>query len=179
MFKTCLRANRTCVQTCGHVRERSLWNTERSVLSSGNCGQQKLSPVTCRQGLPEKLWQGLNGLTWITICQWKCCLCIMYLKSSIVLRVGPWWRHQMETFPALLALYVGNSPVTGEFPSQRPVTRSFDVVFDLHLNKRLSKQSRRRWFETSSCSPWRHCNVILQIGERSGDIVSVLWLGVI
>ena len=37
-----------------------------------------------------------------------------------------WWRHQMETFSALRA---GNSPVTGEFPSQRPVTRSFDVFF--------------------------------------------------
>ena len=36
-----------------------------------------------------------------------------------------WWRHQMETFSALLALCEGNSPVTGEFPSQRPVTRSF------------------------------------------------------
>ena len=40
---------------------------------------------------------------------------------------------------ALLALCVGNSPVTGEFPPQRPVTRSFDVFFDLRLNKRLSK----------------------------------------
>ena len=50
-----------------------------------------------------------------------------------------WWRHQMETFSALLALCVGNSPVTGEFPAQRPVTRSFDVFFDLHLNKWLSK----------------------------------------
>ena len=38
---------------------------------------------------------------------------------------GPWWRHQMETFSALLALFVGNSPVTDEFPSQRPMTRSF------------------------------------------------------
>ena len=38
-----------------------------------------------------------------------------------------WWRHQMETFSALLALCEGNSPVTGEFSSQRPVTRSFDV----------------------------------------------------
>ena len=46
-----------------------------------------------------------------------------------------WWRHQVETFPALLALFVGNSPVTGEFPPQRPVTRSFDVLFDLRLNK--------------------------------------------
>ena len=44
----------------------------------------------------------------------------------------------METFSALLAICVGNSPVPGEFPSQRPVTRSFDVFFDLDLNKRLS-----------------------------------------
>ena len=44
----------------------------------------------------------------------------------------------------------GNSPVTGEFPSQRLVTLSFDVFFDLRLNKRFSKQSRRRWFETPS-----------------------------
>ena len=36
-----------------------------------------------------------------------------------------WWRHQMETFSALLALSGGNSPVTSEFPPQRPVTRSF------------------------------------------------------
>ena len=42
-----------------------------------------------------------------------------------------WWRHQMETFPVLLALCVGNSPVTGEFPAQRPVARSFDIFFDL------------------------------------------------
>ena len=49
----------------------------------------------------------------------------------------------MDTFSALLALCAGNSPVTSEFPSQRPVTRSFDVFFDLGLNKRLSKQSRR------------------------------------
>ena len=47
----------------------------------------------------------------------------------------------METFSALLAIYAGNSPVPGEFPAQRPVTRSFDVFFDLSLNKRSSKQS--------------------------------------
>ena len=51
-----------------------------------------------------------------------------------------WWRHQIETFSALLAICAGNSPVTGEFPAQRPVTQSFDVFFDLCLNKRLSKQ---------------------------------------
>ena len=41
------------------------------------------------------------------------------------------WRHQMKAFSALLALCAGNSPVPGEFPAQRPVTRSFDVFFDL------------------------------------------------
>ena len=45
----------------------------------------------------------------------------------------------METFSALLALCEGNSPVTGEFPSQRPVARSFDAFFDLRPNKQLSK----------------------------------------
>ena len=45
----------------------------------------------------------------------------------------------METFSALLALCAGNSPVAGEFPALRTVTRSFDVIFDLRLNKRLSK----------------------------------------
>ena len=67
----------------------------------------------------------------------------------------------METFCALLTLRVGSLPVTGEYPSQRPVTRSFDVFFDLRLNKRLSKQSRRRCFETLQRSLWRHCNATL------------------
>ena len=46
------------------------------------------------------------------------------------------------------------------FPAQRPVTRSFDVFFHLHLNKRLSKQPRGWWFETPPWSLWRQCNVI-------------------
>ena len=64
----------------------------------------------------------------------------------------------METFSALLALCVGNSPVTGDFPAQRPVARSFDVFFDLRLNKWLSKQTWGWWFETPSHSLWHHCN---------------------
>ena len=48
----------------------------------------------------------------------------------------------------------------GEFPTQRPVTRSFDVFFDLRLNKRLSKQPWGWWFETPSWSLWRQCNAI-------------------
>ena len=49
----------------------------------------------------------------------------------------------------------------GEFPTQRPVTRSSDVFFDLGLNRRLSKQPRGWWFETQSWSLWRLCNVFL------------------
>ena len=69
-----------------------------------------------------------------------------------------WWRHLMETFSALLPICAGHSPVPGEFPSQRPVTRSFDVYFDLRLNKRLSKQSWGWWFETLSRPFIRQCN---------------------
>ena len=46
------------------------------------------------------------------------------------------WKH----FPIYWPFVRGNSPVSGEFPAQRPVTRSFDVFFDLRLFKRLSKQ---------------------------------------
>ena len=55
--------------------------------------------------------------------------CLVISSDMVV----SWWRHQMETFSALLAICAGNSPVTGEFPAQRPVTRSFDVFFDLRL----------------------------------------------
>ena len=51
--------------------------------------------------------------------------------------VTAWWPHQMGTFSALQVICAGKSPATGEFPAQRPVTRSF-VYFDLRPNKRLS-----------------------------------------
>ena len=70
-----------------------------------------------------------------------------------------WWRHQMETFSALLAICAGNSRVPGEFRAQRPVTRGFDIYYDLCLNKRLSKQSWAWWFETLSRTLLRLCNV--------------------
>ena len=70
----------------------------------------------------------------------------------------PWWRHQMEIFSELLVICAGNSPVTGELPAQRPVTRIFYVFFDLCLDKRLSKQTGGWWFETPSRPSWRHCN---------------------
>ena len=86
-----------------------------------------------------------------------------------------WWRHQMETFSAVLAICVGNSPVPGEFPAQRPVTRSFDVFFDLHPNKRLSKQWWGWWFETLSRPLWHHCNVVPG-HHRYVDFFLIVWL---
>ena len=84
---------------------------------------------------------------------------ILYCNSpKIWIWLSSWWRHQMETFSALLALCEGNPLDTAGFPSQNPVTRSFDVLFDLRMNEWLSKQSRRRWFETPSHLWWRHCN---------------------
>ena len=64
---------------------------------------------------------------------------------------GPQWRHPMETFSASLAFCA----VTSEFLTQRPVTQSFYVFFDLRLNEQLSKH---RWIGTLLCSLWRHCN---------------------
>ena len=82
---------------------------------------------------------------------------------------------------ALLAFCAGNSPVTGEFPTQRPVTRSFDVFFDHGPNEWLSKQWRRWWFKKPTRSLWRHCNVralllLLSVGQSFR--LSHLWFRV-
>ena len=69
--------------------------------------------------------------------------------------IHSWWRHQIETFSALIAFVRGSlrSP-------ENPFTKArFDVLFDLSQNKRLSKQSKGRWFETPSRSLWCYCNV--------------------
>ena len=100
--------------------------------------------------------------------KWRNSMMVRYISYNIIpwLQDNPthsdvnrtWWRHQMETLFALLAICAGNSPVIGEFPAQRPVSRIFDVFFDLRLNKRLSKQWWDWWFETPLCPLWRHCN---------------------
>ena len=83
-----------------------------------------------------------------------------------------WWRHQMETFSALLAICAENSPVPGEFPTQRPVTLSVDVYFDLRPNKRLSKETWGWWFETPSRPLWRHRNERAVMGECAYFVTS-------
>ena len=105
-------------------------------------------------------------------------LCSAVQSTPVILVQISWWRHRRGTFSAFLALCEGNPPVTDMFPSQGPVTRSFDVFFEQRLNKRLSTQSKRRWFETPSRSLWRHCNVTiialnipLRFSEAKGNIL--------
>ena len=97
-------------------------------------------------------------------------------KASDTESLSVSWRYHVRSdFGPLLACFMMTSsngnifrvtgPLCGEFtgpgelPAQRPVTRSFDVFFDLHPNKRLSKQWRGWWFETQPCPLWRHRNV--------------------
>ena len=102
----------------------------------------------------------INTFSWITTQNrykkvhddWQLYILLSYRG---MVRFMSWWRHQMETFSTLLAFCARNSSVTGGFPTQRPVTRSFDVFFDLGLNKWLSKQSWGWWFNTL----WRHYGV--------------------
>ena len=88
------------------------------------------------------IWPLYNG-TWqdIVFTRYRCIckhhVAFRYQFGLIKVSQLSWWRYQMETFSALLALCAGNSPVTGEFPAQRPVTRSFDVFVDLRSNTRL------------------------------------------
>ena len=87
---------------------------------------------------------------------WKVFLCHEVTISYVW--VGNIMTSSNGNISALLALCAGNSPVTGEFPTQSPVTRSFDIFLDLRLYKLLSKQWWGWWFETPLCSLWRHCN---------------------
>ena len=140
-------------------------------------------PVITRNvnNLPDNLSQ--QQMPWASHCsgdeantQWWSysdhCICNVRTHTELRVRLprNTWWRHQMETFSALLALCVGNSPVTGEFPAQRPVTRSFDASFDLRLNKRLHKQSWGRWFETPSRSLWRHRNDLCIVSAKQCNV---------
>ena len=83
-----------------------------------------------------------------------------------------WWRHQMETFSALLALCAGNSLVTGEFPHKGQWRGAFMLPLICTWNKRSSKHSWGWWFETLSHPLWRHCNETGQIWLPG---ISVFW----
>ena len=107
----------------------------------------------CRDGSHELVWQFKKSQVIFGTLIFEE---IHKSKQRIWFCSQPWWRHQMETFSALLAICAGNSVNS----LQRPVTRSFDDFFYLHPNKRLSKQWWGWWFETPSCPLWRHRNAL-------------------
>ena len=128
---------------------------------SGDSSSEGINHHSIGQHLP---WYSGCATEWLKhrdLCKMSAILLATLSKS-----IQSWWSHQMQTISALLALCAGNSQVTVEFPAQRPVAWSFDVFFDLGLNKRLSKQSWGWWFETPSWSLWHHCN----------DIPGIIWL---
>ena len=102
------------------------------------------------------VWYNCLSLSiWATHCRHY------YSITTIILWVGSYFMMTSSNgniFRVTGPLCAGKSPVTGKFPSQRPVMGSFDVFFGLRLNKRLSQHSRHRWFEMPSCSLWRHDN---------------------
>ena len=96
-------------------------------------------------------------------------VCSQSVHKHVLYVLSTWFWHDQSIFFGMMTSSDGNiSRVAGPlwggttghrwFPSQRPVTQSFDVFFELHPNKRLSKQSRRRWFETPLRWLWCHCN---------------------
>ena len=137
-----------------------------------------VSPGSVAYVLPLTMWiwsHPMNGMG-----GYKSNLWYFFLGISTCFT---WWRYQMETFSALLAICAEKSPVPGEFPTQRPVTRSFHIFFDLRPIKPLSKQSWGWWFETPSRPLWRHCNDISYSSGfrhwhwRNRSIFPVPWSG--
>ena len=111
-------------------------------------GQRRLTPCEHRHAFSSHCFNESRHFDHFRSSEWRK---FRQIDTSLQrLENNPtWWRL------ALLAFCAGNSPATGEFPSQRPVTRRFDVFFD---HARFSKQPRRRRFETTSRPLWRHCN---------------------
>ena len=126
------------------------WSIFYSDIFEGNCGNFRTDALKL-----AKQWQH------IIICS---------TMNKVVSKLDHDDIIKWKYFSALLAICVENSPVPNEFPTQRPVTLSFDVFFDLRLNKRLSKQSWGWWLETLSHPLWRHRNDIKWVGYHSSCV---------
>ena len=108
------------------------------------------------------LWHiatGIRESTSKVFCSPSCCL-IRHLCLDDVIK----WKHFPRYWP--FVPWSGEVTGLGEFPTQRPVTRSFDVFFDLRLNKRLSKQWWGLLYETLSRPLWRHRNGHIPPGTK-------------
>ena len=96
-------------------------------------------------------------------------------ESSRVYIRFTWWRHQMKT-SALLVFCERNPPITGGFPSQRPVTRSLDVYFLYVFEQMVEQTTEMPWR-----SLWRHCNDMCSTLQGKGTRLSLchVWCGLV
>ena len=124
-------------------------------------GKQNLPNQRCIKCC-KTVWMYIHCNVFCSYCYYSCAIGVLKWPYLIA-----WWRHQMEAFSALLAICAGNSPGTGEFPTQRPITRGFEVYFDRCPNKRLIKQSWGWWFETPPRPLRRHRNGDMKPDEHS------------
>ena len=92
-------------------------------------------------------WQGM-------ILPWR----LRQLSTTVCLQIIDMMTSSNGNIFSVTGPLCGVFTGPGEFPAQRPVTRNFDVLFDLHLNKWLSKQPWACWFEMPSWSLCRQCN---------------------
>ena len=118
---------------------------------------------TCLECYLSKLWSILLSAS---ICQIGRCTCRHYIDVTAI-HIS-WhddvikWKH----FPRYWPFVRG---INRWIARTKPVTRSFDVFFDLRLNNRLSKQSWGWWFETLSCPLWRQRN-----GNVNGHLFCII-----
>ena len=100
---------------------------------------------------------------------------VIHKRYSYSTNLQRTWLVVIHMMFAMMTSSNGNifrvtGPLCGEFTGHRSIpltkamTRSFYVFFDLRLNTQLSKQSRRRRFDTLSRSLWRHCNIMCYTG---------------
>ena len=116
-------------------------------------------PINCAYNKPIDYWSWLGCDKWSMLC-WNLNFMITSSNGNILHVTGPLW---------------GNPLVTGGFPSQGPVTWSFDVFCDVRIKKWLSKLSRCWWFEIPCHSLWCHCNVVPYPHYKPASF-SWLWL---
>ena len=109
------------------LNDRSMWDPPDCVITLRSVNSVTALMLGFRPEICFSIWYRFSHFPWMNGLVSGGCYNIVYR----------WWRHQMETFSALLAFCAGNSSVTVEFLAQRPAMRSFDVFFDLHLNQQL------------------------------------------
>ena len=146
-----------------HVKLFTKANQMQCITKSTKVSSDGIILALCENNFKSAILKCISLAGILNICLWK----YTDMPPDIILDNSiSWWRHQMETFSALLAICAGNSPVPGELIAQRPVARSFHVFFDLQPNERLSKQSWAWWFDAPSRPLWCHSNGLLMVPSQ-------------